>query len=276
VTNQAPHGEWREIADRVYVLRHPVLDVNATVVVGEALALVVDTLSTPSQAGELAGAVRAVTALPWVVVNTHHHFDHAYGNQVFAPCQIWAHEDAAAALRSDPARQLRTLYDEYAESEPDLAAELLDATVVAPNRTVRDTAVLDLGGRTARLRYLGRGHTAGDLVVHAPETETLIAGDLVEQGGPPGFEDSYPLEWPHTVSELLPLATGPVVPGHGTVVDRQFIVAQHEALTRLSWLIREGHADAAPVERVARQTPFPEHAARIAVRRGYAELSGRV
>jgi glyoxylase-like metal-dependent hydrolase (beta-lactamase superfamily II) len=268
-------GEWREIADRVYVLRYPVLDVNATVVVGETLALVVDTLSTPSQARELARSVRRVTVLPWLVVNTHHHFDHAYGNQAFGQCQIWAHEEATTALRSDPARQLRTLYDEYADSEPDLAAELLDVTVVAPNRTVRDTAVLDLGGRSATLRYLGRGHTAGDLVVQLPDADTLIAGDLVEQGGPPGFEDSYPLEWPHTVAELLHLATGPVVPGHGEVVDREFVVVQHEALTRLSWLIREGHADGVPVEQVARQAPFPGDAARTAVRRGYAELSGR-
>ncbi|HEX2418445.1 MAG TPA: MBL fold metallo-hydrolase [Micromonosporaceae bacterium] len=269
-------GEWREIADQIYVLRYPVLDVNATVVVGEALTLVVDTLSTPSQASELVEAIRTVTALPWVVVNTHHHFDHAYGNQVFTPCQIWAHEEAVALLRSDSAGKRRALYDEYAGSEPVLSAELRDVTVVAPNHMIRDTTPLDLGNRAVTLRHLGRGHTAGDLVVQVPDADILIAGDLVEQGGPPSFEDSYPLEWPHTVAKLLRLITGPVVPGHGTVVDREFVMVQHEALTRLSWLIREGHADAAPGDKVARQAPFPEQTARIAVRRGYAELSGRV
>jgi glyoxylase-like metal-dependent hydrolase (beta-lactamase superfamily II) len=268
-------GEWREIADRVYVLRYPVLDVNATVVVGDDLALVVDTLSTPSQAGELARSVRAVTAAPWLVVNTHHHFDHAYGNQAFGACDIVAHEEAAAMLRSDPARQLRHVYEEYAEREPDLAAEVLDVTIVPPTREVRDTAALDLGGRAVALHHLGRGHTAGDLVVHVPGAGTVIAGDLVEQGAPPGFEDSYPLEWPHTVAELLHLATGPVVPGHGAVVDRDFVAAQHDELTRLAWLIRDGHADGAPVEQVARRAPFGIDAARIAIRRGYAELSGR-
>jgi glyoxylase-like metal-dependent hydrolase (beta-lactamase superfamily II) len=267
-------GSWREIADRVYVLRYPVLDVNATLVVGDDLALIVDTLSTPSQAAELADSVRAVTSLPWLVVNTHHHFDHAYGNQVFGG-DIFAHEEAAAMLRSDPGRQLRQVYEEYADSAPELAAELLDVTIVPPNRTVRDATTLDLGGRPVALRHFGRGHTAGDLVVQVPDAATVITGDLVEQGGPPGFEDSYPLEWPHTTAELLHLATGPVVPGHGAVVDRDFVATQHDELTRLAWLIRDGHADGAPVEQVARQAPFGPDAARIAVRRGYAELSGR-
>jgi glyoxylase-like metal-dependent hydrolase (beta-lactamase superfamily II) len=267
-------GDWRQIADRVYVLRYPVLDVNATVVVGDDLALVVDTLSTPSQAEELARSVRTVTSRPWMVVNTHHHFDHAYGNQTFGG-EIFAHVEAAAMLRSDPTRQLRQVYEEYADSEPDLAAELLDVTIVPPNHAVRDTTALDLGGRPVTLRHFGRGHTAGDLVVHVPDAATVIAGDLVEQGGPPGFEDSYPLEWPHTAAELLHLATGPVVPGHGAVVDRDFVAAQHDELTRLAWLIRDGHADGVAAEQVARQAPFGLDAARIAIRRGYAELSGR-
>ena len=44
---------FTELADRVYLLRYPVLDVNVTLVVGDGAALVVDTLSTPAQATEL-------------------------------------------------------------------------------------------------------------------------------------------------------------------------------------------------------------------------------
>ena len=42
-----------EIADRVYVLRYPVFDVNVTLVVGDEAAVLVDTLSTPAQGAEL-------------------------------------------------------------------------------------------------------------------------------------------------------------------------------------------------------------------------------
>ncbi|MGH3728598.1 MAG: MBL fold metallo-hydrolase [Micromonosporaceae bacterium] len=271
-------GAWREIADRVYVLRHPVLDVNATVVVGEDAAMVVDTLSTPSQAGELADAVRRVTSVPWLVANTHHHFDHAYGNQRFAEqpgCQIWGHEEAARRLREVTPRRLGELYDKWAGSEPALAG-LLDVTVVPPNRTLRDGVTLDLGGREVALHHFGHGHTDGDIVVHVPDGGVLIAGDLVEEGAPPGFEDSYPLQWPHTVAELLHLPTEVVVPGHGALVDHDFVTEQHDQLTQLAWLIREGHADGAPAERVAAKAPFGTDVALTAVKRGYAELSGGI
>src|SRR5665648_215230 len=35
-----------------------------------------------------------------VIVNTHFHMDHAYGNQFFPEAQIWAHALDAPALRS--------------------------------------------------------------------------------------------------------------------------------------------------------------------------------
>jgi hypothetical protein len=59
------------------------------------------------------------------------------------------------------------------------------------------------------------------------------------------------------------------------VVDHDFVKAQHDDLTQLAWLIRDGHADDAPPVEVARRAPFDPQAALIAVKRGYAELSGR-
>ena len=104
----------------------------------------------------------------------------------------------------------------------------------------------------------------------------VIAGDLVEQGAPPSFEDSYPLEWPETVAALrqLPAATT-VVPGHGAPVDADFVQAQHDELTQLAWLIREGHADGADRRTVAAAAPYPQPASLAAVARGYAALDGR-
>ena len=270
---------WHEIADRVFVRRYPVLDVNTTLVLGDEAALVVDTLSTPSQARELVDDIRRITPHPWLVVNTHHHFDHTYGNQVFAEqpgCAIWAHSAAADRIRAMTERTLGEIHDAYADSEPELAAEVLDVEITAPNCTVADAATLSLSGRKVELRYLGPGHTAGDLVVCVPDADVVIAGDLIEEGGPPTFEDAFPLEWPHTVERLLQLVTGPVVPGHGAVVDRDFVAAQHEELSRLAWLIRESHADGADPRKVASQAPFGRATALVAVTRGYAELAGRL
>lgn len=270
---------FNEIAAGVYVLRYPVLDVNSTLIVGDGEALIVDTLSTADQARILLDAVRRVTPHPLRVVNTHEHFDHCFGNatvvDVAAVTEVWAHAFTADQLREHSGRLIRDAYSRYAADEPELAAGLAEVTVWPPNRTVRAAATLDVGGRQVQLRHLGRGHTAGDLVVLVPDARVVVAGDLVEEGAPPAFEDSYPLEWPTTLVELLRHCDGPVVPGHGAVVDSAFVQVQHELLTRLSWLIREAHADGFPVAEVARRAPFDAPTAQMAVKRGFAELDGR-
>jgi len=273
--------EFTEVGDDVFVLRYPVLDVNVTLVLGDDAALLVDTLASPGQAAELISAVRALTDLPWIVANTHHHFDHTFGNATVAgepPCAIWAHEAAAALLRERPEAVRREAYAEALRLAPGLAAELVTAPIVPPNRTVHHESTVDVGGRPVVLHHLGRGHTAGDLVVHVPDADVLVAGDLVEEGAPPSFDDAYPLEWPQTVAALLRLTTPStvIVPGHGAVVGHNFVRGQHEELAALEWVIRDGHADGALAETVAAKAPFGPDAALVAVRRGYAELSGRV
>lgn len=268
-----------EVAREVYLLRYPVLDVNVTLVVGDGEALLVDTLSTDAQARELADAARAVTGYPWTLVNTHHHFDHCFGNAVLAAGgrPVWGQEEAAALLAEQAARLQRQWYAQFAPSQPELAAGLAAVRVLPPDHTVHQQATVRLGDRLVLLRHLGRGHTAGDLVVQVPDADLLVAGDLVEQSGPPAFEDAYPLEWPETVAALLRLA-GPdttVVPGHGTPVDREFVAAQHRDLAALAWLIRDGDAAGAPAEAVAATAPFGPEAALTAAQRGYAELAGR-
>jgi glyoxylase-like metal-dependent hydrolase (beta-lactamase superfamily II) len=267
-----------EIADRVYLLRYPVLDVNVTLIVGDGGAVLIDTLSTPKQAAELHTAARRVTSMPWAIVNTHHHFDHTFGNATLAgspPCPVWAHEAAATAL-ADPDAARRAAVAAASAHDRRLASALAGVDILAPTRTVQRAVTLDVGGRVVALHHLGRGHTAGDLVVHLPDADLVVAGDLVEESGPPAFEDAYPLEWPETVAALLRLTTpdSVVVPGHGLPVGRGFVTGQHQELAALEWLIREAHADGAPVEKAAARAPFGGKTAATAVRRGYAELNG--
>ncbi|MGS2615450.1 MBL fold metallo-hydrolase [Micromonospora sp. LZ34] len=272
-------GRFVEVADRVHVYREPLLRVNVTLVVGDGAALLVDTLSTAGQAAELAAAARAVTPHPWTLVNTHHHFDHCFGNATLAadpPRPVYAHALAAEALRERPDQLRREAYEEIRGEQPALAEELLDTVLLAPTHTVHTGTALDVGRREVLLRHPGRGHSAADLLVHVPDANVLVAGDLVEQSGPPAFEESYPLQWPDAVAELLRLSTPStvVVPGHGEPVDVEFVRAQHAQLVELAWLIRAGHTGGAPPERVAAEAPFGARPALVAARRGYAELDG--
>jgi glyoxylase-like metal-dependent hydrolase (beta-lactamase superfamily II) len=191
-------------------------------VLGDGEVLLVDTRSTAAQARELRADVRRLTPAPWRVVNTHHHFDHAFGNAVFRPAETWALDRCAERLRDD-GEVVRTA---LAAEMPELAAELAETAIDPPDRTFAARADLLVGGRPVELVHLGRGHTDNDVIVRVADAGVIFAGDLVEQGAPPSFGDSYPLDWPATLGHLLDRVTGPVVPGHGDVVDRDFVTAQ--------------------------------------------------
>ncbi|MGC4896124.1 MBL fold metallo-hydrolase [Micromonospora sp. DT31] len=269
---------FTEVAAGVHVLREPLLAVNVVLVVGDGAALLVDTLSTAGQAAGLAAAARAVTPHPWTIVNTHHHFDHCFGNATLAgpDTAVYAHVRAVVALRDRPDAVRRAAYEEMRTGQPALAEELARTEVRAPTHGVVEETVLDVGGRRVLLRHPGPGHTDADLVVHVPDADVLVAGDLVEQSGPPAFEDSYPLRWPDALADLLRLTTpgSVVVPGHGDPVDADFVREQHGQLARQAWQIRAGHTGGAPAERVAAESPFGARPGLVAARRGYAELDG--
>ncbi|WP_427015478.1 MBL fold metallo-hydrolase [Pseudarthrobacter sp. P1] len=217
-------SEWRDVGAGSYVLVTPGELLNTGLVVGRDRAMVVDTGCGPRQGAQILAAVRQVTDLPLVVANTHAHYDHFFGNAVFAAAgatEFWAHENAAR----DIAEFAEGQRDLVAGLEPEMAAGVGESTaVVVPNVLVKDQPVLvDLGGMSVTLFHLGRGHTDGDLLVGTPTT--LFAGDLVEHGAYPAFEDSYPVEWSQTLRQLSALRHRYefLVPGHGEPVDDEFV-----------------------------------------------------
>ena len=112
-------------------------------------------------------------------------------------------------------------------------------------------------------------------MIEIPDAGVLLAGDLIEEGAPPSYGDAFPLEWPDTVSRLLEHVSGPVVPGHGAVVDAAFVRAQHADLAQLASLARRAHTAGAAVADVVAEAPFPAAVARTALDRAFAQLSGR-
>jgi glyoxylase-like metal-dependent hydrolase (beta-lactamase superfamily II) len=259
---------WREVGERVFVRRYPFFDQNITAVVGDGQVLVVDTRSTYAQAREIQEEVRALTPNPWVVLNTHHHFDHTFGNAVFAPADIWGHERCAESLRtSAPARR-----DELAAEMPELGDELREVEIVPPNRTFAEEARIEVGGREVIVRHAGRGHTDNDVVTRIPGTDVVIAGDLVEEGAPPYFGDGFPLDWPATLGVMLDWVTGSVVPGHGDVVDRAYVVAQMEEIAAAADAARSVHAAGGSVDEAAKGIGYPEAVARMIADRAFLQL----
>ena len=238
---------WQEVADGVLVRRHESLDLNCGLVLGDGACLVVDTRSHLGEAADLIAAVRSVTPHPWTVVNTHAHYDHCFGNAAFRPAAIWSSRGCAADLTATGELQRAIVVNALRATGEDAEADLVSAAPIDPaDHLVDDVAVLDVGGRAVTLRHLGRGHTGGDLVVAVDDV--LFAGDLVEEGAPPAFEDAFPADWPATLGRLHALARGPVVPGHGAVVDAAFVGAQREELLAVLTALRAGRPEDGPYD----------------------------
>ncbi len=221
---------WREVGDRIYVRRHTSYDLNVGLVVGAGACLVIDTREGRIAGMELAHAIRKITSAPWTVVNTHAHFDHYFGNAAFLAAAIWSLDKCKERIVASGPSQLAMFGDG-------------ETTLVPPTDTfAAPSHDLDIGGRSVSLRYLGRGHTDNDIVVAVDDV--IFAGDLVEEGAPPSFDDAYPAEWPTTIAALLPLCRGAVVPGHGNVVDATYVRDQQALLSSVAHLSREEAAHA--------------------------------
>ncbi|GII65000.1 MBL fold metallo-hydrolase [Sphaerisporangium krabiense] len=264
-------GRWIEVADQVWVRRHTELDLSLGLVVGERACLVVDTGADERQGAGFAAAVRELTGLPWSVVLTHAHFDHAFGTAAFAGAAVWAHPGCRAELAGG-AREQRTTWAAYyrAKGDPEAAARIEAARIVPPDRPVEDTAEIDLGGRVVRLLHPGPGHTGHDLVAHVPDAAVLFAGDLVEQGAPPSFDDSRPAAWPAAVDRLLDLGARTVVPGHGEPVDAAFVTRQRHQLAEVAALCRAVAAGEMTADDALARSPYPAEFTTEALRRAAA------
>jgi len=263
---------WTEMGDGVFVRRYESLDLNiGAVLCGEGV-VVVDTRGAHVQARELSSDLRSITRLPVAaVVNTHHHWDHTFGNAVFAGIPIWGHTRCAETMRvhgEDMRRQVKEWAPQY--------ADVFDEVVITPpDHVVFTSESLLVGDRRIELRHLGRAHTDNDLIVKIPDANVVFAGDMIEESAPPNFGDSYPLEWPETLASLKTHCTGPVVPGHGATVGINFVEDQHAELVEVRRLATERHGQGMSIDEAADAGgPYAADVLRVAFDRAWLQLGG--
>lgn len=238
------------------------------VVLGAAASIVIDTRASVAQGVRLRDDLQALGVGDPIVVNTHGHFDHCFGNAAFGG-RRWGHSSLPGYLAGTARAML-------ARESPEWAEKVQTDLLLAPDRLVTDRAEIDLGDRVVELRHFGRGHTDGDLVVWVPDARCAFTGDLIEQSGPPAYgADSFPLEWPATLDRLLRTVDGVLVPGHGAPVDPAFASGQREEIDLVARRVRETHAAGLSVEDAltADGWPYPADVLREAVRRGYRQLT---
>ncbi|HUL74858.1 MAG TPA: MBL fold metallo-hydrolase [Vicinamibacterales bacterium] len=241
---------------------------NSIFLINDADVVVVDTNITPGSARESLAALRAITTKPvTAVVNTHWHDDHIIGNQVYRdafpgvefigqastlqdlPTIGASNREQLVKMGPQMVQQLQmsvdqrksltgnVLTDEERTSYlSDIAAaqryfaEAPSIQVVMPTTIVDKSLTLKRGKREIDVLFLGRAHTAADLVVWLPAERIAITGDLVVSPIPLIGSTSHPLEFGATLDKLLALKPAIFIPGHGPVMHDDKYVRQEIAL----------------------------------------------
>ncbi|MBI2876114.1 MAG: MBL fold metallo-hydrolase [Candidatus Tectomicrobia bacterium] len=250
----AQNLEILQVKDGIYAaIGKPgrVVGANAAILLNEKGVLVVDTHISPKAAEELASEIKKLTEKPITeVINTHFHFDHTDGNQVFFPqALIIGHRDTREILLRSGLEKVEAFRKrratQLAEERKRLASAHLDPAerekaegqikfwedfvktveemkptlkITPPNLTLDRTLTLYKGDREIQVSFFGRGHTSGDVVVYLPREKVLCSGDLLVSSGLPYMGDGFPSHWDATLAQIERLDFDTLIPGHGPVV----------------------------------------------------------
>ncbi len=268
---------FTEVAHRVWVARYDWLHVNVTLIGGTDGLVMVDTHGSERQARIVADDVRRLGAGPLTaLINTHEHWDHHFGNVVmleeYGDLPIHATDVAASAMAASAERTVAGL----AHDDP-RAEEIRETRIRPATHTFSSAVALDLGDRAVELIHPGRGHTAGDLIVRVPDADVVCGGDLFEESDKPFYgDDSYPMEWPLSLDLVLSLMseTTVAIPGHGQVVDKEFVHDQRTEIGIIAETIRDLASRGVPAKDALAQGEWPWERSLLeaAVRRGYEHL----
>src|SRR5436853_1167233 len=240
---------FQKVADGIYYATSSGtmnVGANSPIILTDSEAIVIDSEITPAAARALVADLKAITDKPVrYVVDSHYHYDHAHGNQVFMKdAQVIGHDNTRKRMLTNvleqytylssvepvPARvaALRERIAQEADAQQKAALERQVANSLAYLEQVKETKVtppavtfdksmtIVRGGREMRLQYLGRGHTDTDVVVFLPKERIVCTGDLMESVVS-YMGDSYPDEWIATLGRLKALDFDTVMPGHGVV-----------------------------------------------------------
>ena len=241
-------GVWAAVAAPAYKV-----NCNTAIIETDDGVVVVDTHSKPSAARVVVERLRQLTTKPVrYVVNTHFHWDHWHGNEVYPQAYPGAEIITNQITREAMLRKgLKRIQDHVRLSPPEIArlttaiaaagsaaerakleaelrlAEAYFAEVRAlkpalPTIAFEQTMKLYRRDREIHLLHLGRAHTEGDVFVYLPKEKVVITGDAVI-GWTPYMGDGYPEDWVGTLDRLAQLDFTHIIMGHGDPAGREWL-----------------------------------------------------
>ena len=280
--------DFKKIADGVHVaVAAPAYKVNCNTAIIESDdgVVIVDTHSKPSAARVIVEGLGDLTKKSVrYVVNTHFHWDHWHGNEVYPAAYPNAEIITNQLTREAMVRKglkriqdhVRQVPGEIAQLKANLAAAatagerarlradlahaesyLAEVTALRPalpTMAFERTMKLYRRDREIHLLYLGRAHTEGDVFVYLPKEKVIVTGDAVI-GWTPFMGDGYPEDWVTTLDRLAELDFTHIIMGHGEPAGRDWLRIFRGYVHDMVEAVREEAAGGATLEEVQRRVP---------------------
>ncbi len=216
-------------------------------------AIIVDSGFHNQTASQVLGRVQKLGPRQLLLVNTHYHSDHVFGNGIFAQ------QGAAIISQKKCRRRMRTfsprLLAKYRGRDPRLHKLLKNVQVSLPSVTYekRLSAFLDDEVQADIVHPGTRAHTDGDSMVHVPKDHVVFAGDVLWVGYHPNLEDSNLQGQIKALKTVLRWKPRKVVPGHGPVAGLTEVHRFIRYLEELDKNVQSLSRERLPMEQMVRR-----------------------
>ena len=237
------------LSDRVLVLKEDVMGNNITAIASKKGLIVVDNSGFPSTARKVRGIIEKEfnrTDFAFVI-NTHFHWDHAWGNQVFPEATIIGHANCPSLMETDKeyvavrvqnmrkrleeqktklgqadpnSEEAQNIRRSIRQIERDIKDHSEGFVITPPQITFNDRMTWDLGDLTLKMYFFGRAHSGTDIFIHIPEEGILLTGDIfLDRRWLPLFAGQPEVDIPKWIEVLHTVLDGQdkltqVIPGH--------------------------------------------------------------
>jgi glyoxylase-like metal-dependent hydrolase (beta-lactamase superfamily II) len=195
--------------------------------------MIVEAQATPELAGKVIEKVRSVTDKPITHLTlTHYHAVRVLGAAAYHAPTILMSERARSMVaergaedRESEFMRFPRLFQGY-ENVDDIPP------LTWPTTTFTDRMSVYLGKRRVDLMFLGRAHTAGDIVIHVPDENVMFTGDIVEYHSACYCGDGHFNEWPETIEKIRGFDVDAIAPGRGdALVGKEMVNAALDLTT---------------------------------------------
>ena len=231
---------------------------NSVAVLSSDGVLVFDTNGLPETADTVLKGIQKLTDKPVLyVVNSHWHWDHWAGNQIyrsaFPNAKIITHSKTLeqmqqveprwndAGLKTGLPGYIKQLEEQLGKSKEEqnpqteisdqeaflnaakkFLAEKTSLRKTYPDTTFQNSMALRPGGREIRIQH-ARAITIGDTYVFLPKERILITGDILLSPYPYAIGGAYPEDWLRTLEKFAAMNPSVIIPGHGDPQNPEFL-----------------------------------------------------